>query len=102
MTDWSEVPEAVRAMARRAQMPDFSAWERKIRATGACANPIRIRGGRIVVDQATGELLDAFHTDDDPLGYYMIACGNRRDSVCPSCSRIHSSDTYQRKHSAVL
>lgn len=95
MTKWSDLPEDVRAMARRAQMPDFAAWERKIRATGACANPIRMRGGRIVVDQETGELLDAFHTDDEPLGYHMIACGNRRESVCPSCSRTHSSDTYQ-------
>lgn len=82
-------------MARRAQMPDFLAWEQKIRATGGCANPIRMRGGRVIVDRQTGEVLDAFHTDDDPLGYGLIACGNRRKSVCPSCSRIHSRDTYQ-------
>jgi hypothetical protein len=91
----SDIPEELRALARRAQMPDYAEWVRKVRATGACANPIRMRGGRIVVDAQTGEVLDSFHTDDDPLGYVLIPCGNRRAQVCPSCSKVYRDDTYQ-------
>jgi hypothetical protein len=95
VTDWSDLPEEIRAMARRAVMPDYALWQKKIRATGACAHPIRMRGGRTVVDAETGELLDSYHTDDDPLGYLMIPCGNRRAKVCPSCSKVYRDDTYQ-------
>jgi hypothetical protein len=93
--NWSELPEEFRAMARRAAMPDYAAWEQKIRATGGCAYPIRMSGGLVRIDAATGELLDAFHTDNDPLGYLMIPCGNRRASVCPSCSQTYRGDTFQ-------
>jgi len=93
--NWSDLPEEIRAMARRAAMPDYALWEQKIRATGACAHPIRMRGGRTVVDAETGELLDSYNTDDDPLGYLLIPCGNRRAQVCPSCSKVYRDDTYQ-------
>jgi len=93
--DWSALSEQQRAMLRRVAMPDYTAWERQIRATGACANPIRVRGGRITVDASTGELLDAYHTDTEPLGYLLIPCGNRRAEVCPSCAEVYRYDAYQ-------
>jgi hypothetical protein len=100
--NWAELPEEVRAMARRIGMPDYAAWEQKIRATGGCSHPIRVAGSRTVTDAATGELLDSYTTDDDPLGYVMIPCGNRRASRCPSCSQLHRSDTLQLVRAGLL
>jgi hypothetical protein len=82
-------------MLRRMAMPDYVEWDRQIRATGGCSNPIRIRGGRVVTDAKTGEVLDAFHTDASPAGYLLIPCGNRRAEVCPSCSEVYRYDAYQ-------
>lgn len=93
--NWSELPEEVRAMFRRAAMPDFADWQQQINATGGCSNPIRMRGGRVVSDAATGELLDAFHTDDTALGYLLLPCGNRRAEVCPACAEVYRWDAYQ-------
>jgi hypothetical protein len=93
--DWTQIPEEHRAMLRRATMPDFAEWERQIRATGGCANPIRMHGGQVMTDAVTGELLDAFHTDSSPLGYLLIPCGNRRAEVCPSCSQVYQYDARQ-------
>jgi hypothetical protein len=84
-----------RAVSARISMPDYAEWERKTRATGACSNPIRMRGGRIVYDAETGEVLNSYHTDDDPLGYLMLPCGNRRAAVCPSCAEVYRYDAYQ-------
>jgi hypothetical protein len=95
VTDWTKLSAEHKAMLRRVVMPDFTEWERQITATGGCANPIRVRGGRTVTDSATGELLDAFHTDDTTLGYLLIPCGNRRAEVCPSCSEVYRYDAYQ-------
>lgn len=100
--NWSDLPVDIRALARRIGMPDYAAWERKIRATGGCSNPIRAAGSRTVTDAATGELLDSYTTDDDPLGYVMIPCGNRRATRCPACSQVHRSDTLQLVRAGLL
>ena len=94
MTDLSHLPPDFRAVAQRMSMPDFQAWQQQIRATGACANPIRLRGSRTVVDAATGQVLEHYSTDNEPLGYLLIACGNRRAAVCPACSQVYRDDTY--------
>ncbi|HEX5144710.1 MAG TPA: replication initiator [Mycobacterium sp.] len=91
----SELPAEVRAMIARTGMPDYAEWRRLSAATGGCANPIRIRGGRVMSDAATGEVLDAFHTDDTPLGYLLLPCGNRRVEVCPACAETYRWDAYQ-------
>jgi hypothetical protein len=96
------MPEEIQAMARRIGMPDYAAWERKIRATGGCSHPIRVAGSRTIADAQTGELLDSYTTDDDPLGYVMIPCGNRRASRCPACSQVHRSDTLQLVRAGLL
>ncbi len=95
MTDIANLPPDMVAMANRMAMPDFPAWQQQIRATGACANPIRLRGSRTVSDAATGQVIEHYDTDNEPLGYLLIACGNRRAAVCPSCSDVYRDDTYQ-------
>jgi hypothetical protein len=92
---FEDLPEDVQAMAGRMSMPDFAAWEKQVRSTGACASPIRLRGYRTVVDAGTGEVLDHYCTDDEPTGYRLVPCGNRRSVLCPSCARVKGNDTFQ-------
>jgi len=47
------------------------------------------------VDAATGRILSERHTADLPDGVIYKPCGNRRESVCPSCSQRYKRDAYQ-------
>ncbi|HUC24138.1 MAG TPA: replication initiator [Streptosporangiaceae bacterium] len=76
-----------------AQAEDFTAWERQISTAGACTHPIRLRGGTTAIDRATGEARTAYTTATEPGGVLHVACGNRRESVCPSCSGTYKRDT---------
>ncbi|MGW3365693.1 replication initiator [Streptosporangium canum] len=76
-------------------MPDFSRWQQMVHATGGCAQPIRLHGERITLDAGTGEIVDVYRTADEPTGFLLTACGNRRASRCLSCSQTYRDDTYQ-------
>ena len=91
----NELPAEMQATIARTAMPDYADWRQQVAATGGCTNPIRMRGGKVVSDAVTGELLDSFHTDDTPLGYVMVPCGNRRAGVCPPCAEVYRYDAYQ-------
>ncbi len=75
-------------------MPDFIRWRRIVNTTGGCAEPVRLQGERITVDATTGEVLDLYRTSDEPTGFLLTACGNRRASRCPACSATYRDDTY--------
>ncbi|WP_433246235.1 replication initiator [Streptosporangium sp. CA-135522] len=82
------------AAVQRAAMPDFTRWQRMVYATGGCAQPVRLHGERITVDAGTGEVLDVYRTADEPTGFLLTACGNRRASRCLACSATYKDDTY--------
>ncbi|ONK11194.1 replication initiator [Streptomyces sp. MP131-18] len=86
--------EAVTALLERAARPDFDVWRRGIVRLGGCTNPVHLLGGTTVVDVRTGEAIRSF-TSDDAGGLLLVACGNRRASVCPACARVYRADTYQ-------
>jgi hypothetical protein len=86
-------PEII-AAAQRADLPDFARWQQMVRSTGGCAHPIRLQGERLTLDAATGEVLEVYRTADEPTGYLLTACGNRRASRCPACSEVYRDDTY--------
>lgn len=54
-----------------------------------CEHPIRLIGGRDVIEKATGLLLD---TQRDIRA--SMPCGNRRASRCPHCSTLYKYDAY--------
>jgi hypothetical protein len=92
-----QIPEPspeLAAAVQRAQMPDFPRWHEMINATGGCAQPIRLRGERLTLDADTGELIESYSTDNEPTGYLLTACGNRRASRCPACAEVYRDDTY--------
>jgi hypothetical protein len=93
-------------MSEALAVEDFPAWDDQVSAAGACSHPIRLTGKVQAVNLVTGETAEVFRTwtdvtyidgkgeldtwrDDQPL---HVACGNRREAVCPSCSAIYKRD----------
>ncbi len=71
---------------------DFRAWERQLTT---CTHPIRLRGRIDAIDLATGELAPVYDTAAEHDGVLHVACGNRRESVCPACSQVYKRDARQ-------
>ncbi|WP_158853068.1 replication initiator [Saccharothrix deserti] len=82
-------------IADRLRRADYRDWRDKVTATGGCAQPIRMTGGWQVQHATTGALLD-WHGGD-----VFIPCGNRRSSVCPSCSDRYAADAYHLMHAGL-
>ena len=96
-------------MTETLAVEDFPAWESQVSAAGACSHPIRLTGKVQAVNLVTGETAEVFKTwtdvpyidgkgeldtwrDDSPL---HVACGNRREAVCPACSAVYKRDARQ-------
>lgn len=93
MNDASMSAEVV-ALLERASRPGFDAWQRNILRLDGCTNPVHLVGGATLVDRRTGEALHSF-TSDEYGGRLLVACGNRRATVCPTCASVYRADTYQ-------
>src|SRR3569833_978784 len=89
-----DLPPDVMAAMQRAALPDFERFRQMVNATGGCAQPIRLKGGRTTLDAHTGEIIESYSTDNEPTGYLLTACGNRRASRCPACAEVYRDDTY--------
>ena len=74
---------------------DFHRWEHQLAATGHCTSPIRLQGRIDAIDRATGQARTMYDTDTEPGQVLLIACGNRREHVCPACSGIYKKDAQQ-------
>jgi hypothetical protein len=72
----------------RLTSPHYARWRADVLSVGGCARPIRLTGSSRVHDADSGALLHSF------TGTVLTACGNRRDSVCPPCSRVYSADAF--------
>ncbi|QGN46360.1 plasmid replication initiator protein [Micromonospora sp. WMMC415] len=79
----------------RATRPDYFGWLEHVRAAAGCTRPIRLAGQILTVEQGTGRVIDARHTDVMPDGAIYTACGNRRATVCPSCAQTYQRDAFQ-------
>ncbi|MBB2893017.1 hypothetical protein FHU39_003035 [Flexivirga oryzae] len=73
----------------------WDAWSQAAASVGHCSRPVRLHGSSVTVDRRTGEVLSSFRSTDAPLGVLLRRCGNRRDHVCPSCSRLYARDTFE-------
>jgi hypothetical protein len=74
--------------------PGFERWAEQVAATGYCAHPVRLRGEVEHADASTGEVRTVYSTDREPDATLLKACGNRRASVCPSCSATYQADQF--------
>ncbi|WP_093944629.1 replication initiator [Actinoalloteichus hoggarensis] len=74
-------------ISRRVQAVDYQHWREKVVAVGGCSAPVRLAGAWQVQSHA-GHVLA--HRGGD----VFTPCGNRRESVCPSCSDRYSADAF--------
>ena len=74
---------------------DYDRWSEQVEHTGYCAKPIRLIGRTEQTDSATGEVRVAYDTSKEPDGSLLIACGDRRESRCPSCAARYRGDAFQ-------
>jgi hypothetical protein len=88
------LPEVLAEVIQRAG-PGYQRWAEQVAATGYCAHPVRLRGRVEHADSATGELRTVYATEREPDATLLKACGNRRASVCPSCSATYQADSFQ-------
>lgn len=75
--------------------PDFHRWEAQLESTGHCAQPIRLAGRIDAIDRSTGQSCVMYDTDTEPGHVLLVACGNRREHVCPGCSQVYKNDARQ-------
>jgi hypothetical protein len=73
----------------RTSSPNYDLWERQVRRTGGCSDPVRLAG---TIDRNGSTVLD---TATLPDGVLLKRCGNRRATVCPSCSYEYRGDAWQ-------
>jgi len=73
----------------------YERWAEQVAATGYCAHPVRLRGRVEHADAETGEVRTVYSTEREPDATLLKACGNRRVSVCPSCSATYQADSFQ-------
>jgi hypothetical protein len=88
------LPEVVAEAITRAG-PGYDRWMELVAQTGYCAHPVRLRGRVEHADADTGEVRTVYSTDREPDATLLKACGNRRASVCPSCSATYQADSFQ-------
>ncbi|MFJ8442620.1 replication initiator [Kitasatospora griseola] len=85
---------AVRDLIHLVNLSDFDRTHQQIDRLGGCTEPVRLLGQTSTIDTATGEVLRSYTTADEPTGSLLTACGNRRASRCPVCSRVYVADTF--------
>lgn len=94
--DLSDLTQAAAAsIVRRLSDGTMPALPDTLAKVGNCAHPVRLVGRSDTVDLRTGEIVDTFRSVDEPMGLLYKPCGNRREAVCPSCSRIYARDTFE-------
>jgi hypothetical protein len=78
----------------RLSRPDLGRWLNQVHQVRQCARPVRLVGGSDTIDTQTGEVLGSYTSSSEPDGVTYIRCGNRRASICPSCSREYKGDVW--------
>ena len=88
-------PVVTQLLDRAADAEQWERFERQMRATGYCRQPVRLRGQVDAIDLATGESRTVYSTEPEPDRTLLKCCGNRREAVCPSCAETYRGDAYQ-------
>ncbi|MEU9604000.1 replication initiator [Streptomyces sp. NPDC048057] len=73
---------------------DFDRVLEQVRNLRGCTRPVNLHGWTVTTDRDTGTVVRSYATENEPSGRLLTACGNRRSSRCPACSRVYAADTY--------
>jgi hypothetical protein len=92
---WRRSTDIDKQAIARAARPEYQAWLAHVKTASACTRPVRLAGTMATIETATGRVLSERHTADLPDGVIYKPCGNRRESVCPACSKLYQRDAYQ-------
>jgi hypothetical protein len=87
-------PQTFRQALDRTRRPDYRRWAEQVDTTGGCSRPVRLVGHTTKVDESTGEVTSEYHSAAEPDGVTYVRCGNRRATVCPSCSAEYKGDLW--------
>lgn len=88
------ISPAVRDLIELANLTDLDRVREQVTRLGGCSAPVNLVGWTETRDTKTDTVIRAYATADEPTGRLLTACGNRRSSRCPACSRIYAADTY--------
>jgi hypothetical protein len=88
------VSPAARDLIDLVNLDNFDRLREQVEHLGGCTEPVRLVGHTTTVDTTTDEVVRSYTTADEPTGHLLTACGNRRASRCPSCSRVYAADTF--------
>ncbi len=91
-----------RALAPRVGDGSAHAFLSQLERVAGCTNPVRLVGAIDEADKATGEIRRVFDSAGLPDGVILVPCGNRRASVCPSCSYLYAGDAWQIVHAGMV
>ncbi|THJ30089.1 replication initiator, partial [Candidatus Frankia alpina] len=95
------LPDVLAASPDRLADGTLAAVWAQIQRTAGCTHPIRLAGHVDQADRDTGELRRVFDSAGMPDGTILVPCGNRRATVCPSCSYLYAGDTWQIVHAGL-
>jgi hypothetical protein len=87
-------PVVAEMLRRVADSGEWAAWKRQVAHTGWCRRPVRLRGQAHAVDTATGEIRATFCSEGAPDATLLVACGDRREKVCPPCAATYRADLW--------
>src|SRR5215210_7708710 len=74
-------------ISARLRAADYRDWRARVEASGGCTKPVRLDGSTTVLDRDGAVLLER-------AGQVFAPCGNRRETVCPACSRRYAADAF--------
>lgn len=90
-----EFPEHLaEGMKQRLLSDDFAAWSEHVSPARRCCKPVRLCGGSTTIEAASGAIISTVRTQAMPDNLLYVRCGNRRASVCPSCSHEYKGDMW--------
>ncbi|WP_373290093.1 replication initiator, partial [Longimycelium tulufanense] len=81
------VPDQDAQLVTLMRSPGFRVWRQQVKATGGCAKPVRLFG-EWALENASGARLEEYR------GGLLVACNNRRSSVCEPCSARYEADAF--------
>ncbi|MFC4010898.1 replication initiator [Nonomuraea purpurea] len=72
----------------------YRRWSAQVERAGHCVRPVRLSGSAMTVNAATGEVEATYRSEDEPGGVLLVACKDRRESVCPPCAARYRADAW--------
>ncbi|TMR88295.1 replication initiator [Nonomuraea basaltis] len=81
-------------IARVADDEEYRRWSAQVERAGHCVRPVRLSGSAMTVNRETGEIEATYSSAGEPGGVLLVACKDRRESVCPPCAARYRADAW--------